>query len=102
MAPVRGGNWEEEFLTHGLSSRAHNAGVAYAGPGSGTAPPRLAKPPIAFTGGIPDPKLLPIDGLATAMETVLRRDGVEALTYGGAQGFITPSFRIVPPCRGSR
>ncbi|MPZ49018.1 MAG: aminotransferase class I/II-fold pyridoxal phosphate-dependent enzyme [Dehalococcoidia bacterium] len=87
MAPARSTNWEEEFLTHGLSGRAQNAGVAYAGPGSGNDVPRQLRPPIAFTGGIPDPKALPIDELAAATQAVLRRDGVDALTYGGSQGY---------------
>lgn len=83
----RPANWEEELLTNGLSDRARRAGVAYAGPGSGSDIPQVARPPIAFTGGIPDPAYLPIDGLVTASERVLRQEGSLALQYGGAQGF---------------
>ena len=86
MATARSANWEEQFLSHGLSQRARRVGVAYAGPGSGN-DLQQRRPSIAFTGGIPDPKALPIDALAAATERVLRRDGVDALTYGGAQGF---------------
>jgi 2-aminoadipate transaminase len=85
--PERAANWEEELLTQGLSRRALRVGVAYAGPGSGNDIQRSGTPPIAFTGGIPDPITLPIEELAAASETVLRREGALALEYGGAQGF---------------
>jgi 2-aminoadipate transaminase len=87
MTVVRAANWEEELLTNGLSERAKRAGAVYAGPGSGGDIPQVARPPIAFTGGIPDPAYLPIDGLAAASERVLREEGAVALQYGGAQGF---------------
>jgi DNA-binding transcriptional MocR family regulator len=80
-------NWEEELLTGGLSARARRVGVAYAGPGAGNDIRRDQRPPIAFTGGIPDPLALPTDELAAASDTVLRRDGELALTYGGTQGY---------------
>lgn len=86
--PARPANWEEQFLRHGLSERAKRAGVAYAGPGSGNDIPLNDRPPIAFTGGIPDPISLPIEELAAASDTVLRRDGEAALQYGGVQGFV--------------
>ena len=84
---TRAANWEEEILTNGLSNRAKRAGVAYAGPGSGNDVPQIARPPIAFTGGIPDPAYLPIEQLITASERVLREEGSVALQYGGAQGY---------------
>jgi 2-aminoadipate transaminase len=87
MPASRPGNWEEELLTNGLSERARRAGVAYAGPGSGNDVPQVARPPIAFTGGIPDPAYLPIEGLIEASERVLREEGAVALQYGGAQGY---------------
>ncbi len=87
MPEGRPGNWEEELLTNGLSERARRAGVAYAGPGSGNDVPQVARPPIAFTGGIPDPAYLPIEGLIAASERVLREEGPAALQYGGAQGY---------------
>ncbi|HXH21704.1 MAG TPA: PLP-dependent aminotransferase family protein [Dehalococcoidia bacterium] len=87
MTIARAANWEEELLTNGLSERAKRAGVAYTGPGSGNDVPQVARPPIAFTGGIPDPAYLPIEDLVTASERVLREEGTVALQYGGAQGF---------------
>lgn len=87
MTAIRAANWEEELLTYGLSDRAMRAGVAYAGPGSGNDVPQVARPPIAFTGGIPDPAHLPIEELITASERVLREEGAVALQYGGAQGY---------------
>ena len=44
--------------------------------------------PIEFTGGVPDPDTLPVDALLEAARTVLKREPVEALEYGGAQGFL--------------
>jgi 2-aminoadipate transaminase len=87
MATLRAANWEEELLTRGLSDRARRAGAVYAGPGSGGDIPQIARPPITFTGGIPDPIALPIDDLVSASERVLREEGSVALQYGGAQGF---------------
>jgi 2-aminoadipate transaminase len=48
-------------------------------------PPRVE--PIMLTGGVPDPASLPIDELIACNERVLRRDGTEALAYGGPQGY---------------
>lgn len=87
MAPLRSANWEEQFLSQGLSQRAKRAGTAYTGPGAGFDIPLSGRPPIAFTGGIPDPSALPIEALAAASDRVLRRDSNLALEYGGAQGF---------------
>ncbi len=87
MPSGRAANWEQEILTHGLSDRARRAGAVYAGPGSGNDVPQVARPPITFTGGIPDPAYLPIEDLVSASERVLREDGSVALQYGGAQGF---------------
>ena len=87
MPVARPSNWEEEILTVGLSDRARRAGAVYTGPGSGSDVPQVLRPPIAFTGGIPDPVCLPIDDLVTATEQVLREEGAVALQYGGAQGF---------------
>jgi 2-aminoadipate transaminase len=42
--------------------------------------------PIMLTGGIPDPDSLPIDELIACNERVLRREGMDALQYGGPQG----------------
>ncbi len=42
--------------------------------------------PIMLTGGIPDPPSLPIEALIAANERVLRRDGIDAMQYGGPQG----------------
>lgn len=42
--------------------------------------------PIMLTGGIPDPVSLPVDALIASNERVLRREGVDALQYGGPQG----------------
>ncbi len=87
MTIARAANWEEELLTAGLSERARLAGAAYTGPGSGGDIPQVARPPITFTGGIPDPRLLPLDEFAQASAEVLRDDGPGAMQYGGAQGF---------------
>ena len=46
-------------------------------------PPR---PPIFLTGGVPDPPSLPVDELIACNERVLRREGEQALMYGGPQG----------------
>lgn len=51
-----------------------------------TLPPPPVEP-IMLTGGIPDPASLPIDDLIACNETVLRREGVFALQYGGPQGY---------------
>ena len=81
-------NWEAEMLQRSLSQRSQRIGVPYTGPGAGNDIPRGDLPPIAFTAGIPDPATLPIDDLATASDTVLRRDGAMALEYGGSLGYV--------------
>lgn len=48
--------------------------------------PPPSRPPIYLTGGVPDPASLPIDEFITANERVLRREGEQALQYGGPQG----------------
>jgi len=48
-------------------------------------PPPPVKP-IMLTGGVPDPETLPIDALIACNERVLRREGTDALQYGGPQG----------------
>ncbi|OGO50350.1 MAG: hypothetical protein A2148_06655 [Chloroflexi bacterium RBG_16_68_14] len=45
-------------------------------------------PPIALTGGIPDADTLPIQELMEASSSVLRREGQDALRYGGHQGHV--------------
>jgi len=77
----------ESPLAAQLSERAQRAGAAYAGPGAGHDVPQGDRPPIAFTGGLPDPGLLPAERLAEATADVLRTDGNDALQYGGAQGW---------------
>jgi 2-aminoadipate transaminase len=80
--------WDEErFLADGLSARARRAGAAYAGPGSGNDVAQIERPPIAFTGGLPDPALLPADDLGAAAAAVLAADHNAALQYGGGQGW---------------
>jgi 2-aminoadipate transaminase len=85
MASPLAVNWEEELLTEGLSERARRAGAVYTGPGAGGVTQQRTQ--IELTGGVPDPVCLPIDDLIVASESVLRRDGHDALQYGGAQGF---------------
>lgn len=81
-------SWDDErFLADGLSARARRAGAAYAGPGSGNDVVRAERPPIAFTGGLPDPALLPADALRDATAAVLAQDHNGALQYGGGQGW---------------
>jgi DNA-binding transcriptional MocR family regulator len=79
-----GGNWEAEQLEQTLARRVHGGWGAHWVSGARQEPPPV--PPIALTGGIPDPDSLPIDELAAASERVLRREGPEALRYGGHQG----------------
>jgi 2-aminoadipate transaminase len=88
MAAAGYQNWEEETLQRSLSERSRRIGVPYTGPGAGNDIPRSELPPVAFTAGIPDPATLPIDELAAASETVLRRDGALALEYGGSLGYV--------------
>ncbi len=75
-----------EILDRLLSRRARRAGAAYSGPGAGETQ-QPVRPPIRFTAGIPDPEALPVDDLIAASEAALRRDGIDALEYGGTQGF---------------
>jgi 2-aminoadipate transaminase len=80
-------NWEAALLEETLSRRVQAIGPAYWGTGAAAAPPSV--PPIALTGGIPDPESLPLDDLVEAARAVLEReDGYLALQYGGPQGFL--------------
>lgn len=79
-------DWEEEVLRGALSARARRSGAAYAGPGAGNDVPVAERPPIAFTGGLPDPTFLPAAELADAAVAVLADEANAALQYGGAQG----------------
>jgi len=81
-----GGNWEAEQLEAKLSRRVHAVAGAYWGAGARQEPPPV--PPIMLAGGVPDPASLPIDDLVAVSERVLRREGPEALRYGGPQGFL--------------
>ncbi len=72
-------NWEQA-----LSARSKAA--AWSPWWQGELPPP-AVPPIMLTGGVPDPDSLPIDDLIACNERVLRREGRQALMYGGPQGF---------------
>ncbi len=53
-----GGNWEAEQLQEKLARRVRGGWGAYWVAGGQQAPPPV--PPIALTGGIPDPDTLPI------------------------------------------
>jgi 2-aminoadipate transaminase len=79
-------NWEAALLEESLSRRVRAVGPAYWGAGATAAPPPV--PPIALTGGVPDPETLPFEDLAEAAQTVLEREGRLALQYGGPQGFL--------------
>ena len=79
-------NWEASLLEQTLSRRVQAAGPAYWGAGAAAAPPPV--PPIALTGGVPDPESLPLEDLAEAARAVLEREGRLALQYGGPQGFL--------------
>ena len=79
-------NWEAALLEQSLSRRVQAAGPAYRGAGAAVAAPPV--PPIALTGGVPDPESLPFDDLAEAARIVLEREGRLALQYGGPQGFL--------------
>ncbi|MCH7719345.1 MAG: PLP-dependent aminotransferase family protein, partial [Chloroflexi bacterium] len=79
-----GGNWEAEQLQEKLARRVGSGWGAYWVAGGQQAPPPV--PPIALTGGIPDPDTLPIEELIETSNTVLRREGADALRYGGHQG----------------
>ena len=77
-------NWEEEQLQKSLSRRVNAGWGAYWVANARQEPPPI--PPIVFTGGIPDPKILPTEDLIAASERVLRSNGPEALRYGGHPG----------------
>jgi len=79
-------NWEAALLEQSLSRRVEAAGPAYWGAGATAGPPPI--PPIALTGGVPDPESLPFDDLAESARIVLEREGRPALQYGGPQGFL--------------
>lgn len=82
---ISAGNWEEEQLQKSLSRRVRAGWGAYWVARAQQEPPPV--PPIAFTGGVPDPDTLPIEELIEASERVLRREGPDALRYGGHQGY---------------
>ena len=76
---------DKERLKENLSHRVKGGFGAFWVAGSRpTAPPPVR--PIVLTGGIPDPDSLPTEELLEASNTVLRREGQEALRYGGHQG----------------
>jgi DNA-binding transcriptional MocR family regulator len=86
MATIPLENWEAAQLEQSLSRRVQAGWGAFWVAGSRPqAPPPV--PPIALTGGIPDPDSLPIDELIETSNLVLRREGQEALRYGGHQGY---------------
>lgn len=43
--------------------------------------------PLSFAGGISDSHLFPADDFRKVLQTVMRRDGIEALSYGDRRGF---------------
>lgn len=92
------GNWEAEQLEAKLSRRVHAVAGAYWGAGVRQEPPPV--PPIALTGGVPDPAFLPVDDLIAASERVLRREGADALRYGGPQGFLGLREWLAAEARG--
>lgn len=52
--------------------------------------PRSRHPqPVSFT-GVGDPRHFPLKGFARTLQEVLRRDGTDALEYGGFDGGYTP------------
>lgn len=79
-AEAREGGYDWE---HALSLRSK--GAAYSPWWMSTLPPPPIEP-IMLTGGIPDPTSLPIEALIACNERVLRREGVDAMQYGGPQG----------------
>ncbi|MDZ4278033.1 MAG: PLP-dependent aminotransferase family protein [Dehalococcoidia bacterium] len=79
------GNWESEQLENTLAKRVRSGWGAYWVASARQEPPPV--PPIALTGGIPDPDTLPIEDLIEVSNRVLRREGPEALRYGGHQGY---------------
>ena len=76
---------DKERLKENLSHRVKGGFGAFWVAGSRPAEPPPVRP-IVLTGGIPDPDALPIEELIEASNTVLRREGQEALRYGGHQG----------------
>ncbi|MEX1253876.1 MAG: hypothetical protein WEE64_05990, partial [Dehalococcoidia bacterium] len=76
-------NWEAEQLDAKLSKRVAAIGSVWWVAGMRQEPPPV--PPIMFTGGIPDPDTLPIDDLIEVSNLILRREGPDALRYGGHQ-----------------
>ena len=80
-------NWEAQQLEPLLSKRVRGGFGAYwvAGARQPSEPPPV--PAIQLTGGIPDPDTLPAEELIEASNRVLRREGPEALRYGGHQGY---------------
>ena len=79
-------DWEEKQLEQSLAKRVKAGRGAFWVAGSGRqAPPPV--PPIALTGGIPDPDSLPIEELIETSTLILRREGALALRYGGHQGY---------------
>ncbi len=79
------GNWEEEQLQRSFSRRVRGGWGAYWVAGVRQEPPPV--PPISLTGGVPDPDSLPIEELIESSNRVLRREGADALRYGGHQGY---------------
>jgi len=79
------GNWEAEQLQKVLSKRVRSGFGAFWVAGARQEPPPV--PPIQLTGGIPDPDSLPIEELIECSNAVLRREGPDALRYGGHQGY---------------
>ncbi len=79
------GNWEAEQLQGKLSRRVEAVGSVWWVAGARQEAPPV--PPIFLTGGIPDPDTLPIEELIETSNAVLRREGQEALRYGGHQGY---------------
>lgn len=78
-------NWDAEQLEKSLARRVKAGWGAYWVAGSQQqAPPPV--PAIPLTGGIPDPDSLPTEELIACSNAVLRREGPEALRYGGHQG----------------
>ena len=43
---------------------------------------------ISLSGGLPNPRFFPVDGLIAATEKVMRKDGQNILQYGGSEGYM--------------
>ena len=79
-------DWEEEQLQKSLAKRVKAGRGAFWVAGSARqAPPPV--PPIALTGGIPDPDTLPRAELLDAMRRALAVDDDSPLRYGGGMGY---------------